>query len=97
MSLMAPLCLQLAHPSLMGLTAARFVPVSTGPPVTPSMGNASVPLAGWDPPACRVSPACEFRVQSWVMVSQWGHGGTWGKLGGILTLAFGAMLPRPGW
>lgn len=52
----APLLLQLAHPSPSGLTAARFVPVSMGPPVTLSMGNATVLLDGWDPPACRVSP-----------------------------------------
>lgn len=68
--LTAPLLLQVAHPSPSGLTAARFVPVSMGPPVTLSQGNATVPLAGWDPPACRVSLAWEFRVQSWVMASQ---------------------------
>lgn len=54
-----------AHPSPMGLTAARFVPVSMVHPVTLSMDNAIVPLAGWDPPACRPVPlACMARTVS---------------------------------
>ena len=45
MFLTAPLLLQLAHLSPLGLTAARFVPVSMGPLATLSLGSATVLLA----------------------------------------------------
>jgi hypothetical protein len=47
-----------------------------GPPVTQCTVNATVPLAGWDPPACRVSPAKEPSVL--VMASHWAHVGPCG-------------------